>query len=188
MTNANLHDYARLPGDAYYTIEAGRLIAVLDGVVPVKGKVLEPAAGAGHMVDVLAKLPGVTNVIASDIAPMRADIEPRAIEDLRSDFSIGWLVSNLPFYRQDQLMARLLATYPQATHAYLVRSAFLPPAKRKRLIHTNPRLDRVIQIVRRPRWLEGTTGSPAVDYSWLVFAPEGREPAPPTLHFEQVLS
>ena len=42
-------DYARLERDRYDTIEAPLLLAALDDVVTLKGRILEPACGQGHM-------------------------------------------------------------------------------------------------------------------------------------------
>ena len=67
MSNAKLHDYDRIAGDSYVTIEADRLVPLLNQFFPVSGRVHEPAAGGGHLTRELAKLPYVSGVIETDI-------------------------------------------------------------------------------------------------------------------------
>ena len=177
MTNIALHQYDRTDRDAYYTLEADRLIPALHRHVGIAGKVHEPAAGQRHMAIELEKIPGVTGVVCSDIQAAPGVIQ-MPIEAIAGDLDVDWVVTNLPFRGQDDLMAHLLAIYPQARHAYLVRSAFIAPAKRGALIHNNPRFAGSIVISKRPRWIENSSGSPAVDYSWIVFDREGRAAAP----------
>ena len=100
------------------------------------------------------------------------------IEGITGDLGVDWVVTNLPFDQQDRLMGHLLNVYPQAKHAYLVRSAYLAPAKRDGLIHNNSRFAGEIKISKRPKWIENSKGSPAVDYSWILFDREGRTAAP----------
>ena len=177
MTNARLHSYARTERDAYFTIEAPRLIPLLHRHANIAGKVHEPAAGAGHICDELDKISGVTAVVRSDIQAAPGIIQ-MPIEDVTGDLDVDWVVTNLPFDQQDALMAHLLRVYPQAKHAYLVRSAYLAPAKRDGLIHGNARFAGEIKISKRPKWIENSKGSPAVDYSWILFDREGRTAAP----------
>ena len=180
MSNASLHSYARIEGERYLTIEADRLIPVLHRHANIAGKIHEPAAGAGHISAELEKIPGVTEVISTDIAPAwhAPSVWQLPIERVCGKFEPDWCITNLPFDQQDRLMAHLLRVYPGSRHAYLVRSAYLAPAKRDALIHNNPRFAGEIKISKRPRWIEGSEGSPAVDYSWILFGPEGHTAAP----------
>ena len=177
MTNANLHDYARTERDAYYTLCAPRLIPAAHRHVGFSGKVHEPAAGQRHMAVELEKIPSVTSVLCSDIQAAPS-VTQMPIEAIAGDLDVDWVVSNLPFADQDRLMAHLLRVYPQARHAYLVRANYLAPATRGGIIHNNPRFAGSIVISKRPRWVEGSKGSPAVDYSWIVYDREGRTAAP----------
>ena len=180
MTNIALHQYDRTDRDAYYTLEADRLIPALHRHVGIAGKVHEPAAGQRHMAIELEKLSSVTSVVCSDIQAAPGVIQ-RPIEAIAGDLDVDWVVTNLPFAGQDDLMAHLLAVYPQARHAYLVRAAYLAPAKRGELIHRNVRFAGSIVLSKRPRWFEKSekhNGSPAVDFCWLVYDREGRTAAP----------
>ena len=59
-------DYPRLERDRYDMIEAPLLLAALDDVVTLKGRILEPACGQGHMAAELRQRG--FEVVASDIA------------------------------------------------------------------------------------------------------------------------
>ena len=178
MSNTKLHDYDRIAGDSYVTIEADRLVPLLNQFFPVSGRVHEPAEGGGHLTRELAKLPDVSGVIETDIQT------GTPIEALDGSIKPDWVCSNLPFKGQDALIWHLLNIYPQAWHAYLVRWNYLPPKKRHSVIHANPRFAGTVVCSKRPRWVENSTGSPAVDYCWAVWSPIGAPVTTPTIHFE----
>ena len=177
MSNASLHSYDRIEGDRYFTIEADRLIPLLHRHTNITGKCHEPAAGHRHIAIELEKLSGVTSVVCSDIHGAPGVVQ-MPIEDVTGDIDVDWCITNLPFDKQDTLMAHLLDVYPRAKHAYLVRSAYLAPAMRGELIHANSRFAGEIKISKRPKWIEGSKGSPSVDYSFILFDREGRTAAP----------
>lgn len=186
MTNSKIHSYDRIDGEKYYTLEADRLIPLLNQFFPVSGVIHEPAAGAGHLSKEIAKIPGVTDVIETDAVPAwyAPSVWQCSIEALDGSIAPDWVVTNLPFKGQDELIAHLLDVYPDAHHAYLVRWGYLPPAKRSTIIHSNPRFAGVVVSAKRPRWIEGSAGSPAVDYCWAVWRPIGAPVTAPTIHFE----
>ena len=177
MTNAKITDYARIEGERYYTLEADRLIPVLHRHTNITGKVHEPAAGQRHMAVELENIPCVTSVFCSDIQAAPG-VTQMPIEAVAGDLDVDWVCTNLPFADQDRRMAHLLNVYPQAKHAYLVRSAYLAPKMRGEIIHNNPRFCGEIKISKRPKWVQGSKGSPAVDYSFILFDREGRTAAP----------
>ena len=41
--------FERIEGDGYLTIDAHWIVPALLGAMPIKGRVLEPAAGRGHI-------------------------------------------------------------------------------------------------------------------------------------------
>lgn len=178
MTNIKLHSYDRIDNDAYYTLDAPRLIPLLHQFYPITGRIHEPAAGAGHLTRELAKLEGVTEVIETDIQT------GTRIEDLDGSINPDWSVSNLPFEVHDELISHLLNIYPNAWHAYLVRWNFLPPKSRKPIMHSNPRFAGVVVSVKRPRWIANSKKSPAVEYCWAVWRPADAPQAAPTMFFE----
>lgn len=177
MSNVKLHSYDRADRDFYPTLEAPRAIDVLADTIHIGGNVLEPAAGDGRLSDAIAALSGVISVTSADIHPMRGDV---AHSDLfgPSCGAFDWVISNLPFGCMDDAIRHLLATYPHASHAYLVRWAYLLPAKRRWVIHQNDRFAGAVAFSKRLRWIEGSKGSPSVDYCWAVFHPIGVTAAP----------
>ena len=186
MTNTRLHSYERRDGERYYTLEADRLVPLLNRFFPVLGKVHECAAGAGHLSKEIARLPSVTDVIETDAMPAwyASSVWQCRIEDLDGSIAPDWCISSLPYTGQDALISHLLKVYPNAWHAYLVRWNFLPPKKRNAIIHSNPRFAGVVVSAKRPRWIEGSAGSPAVDYCFAVWRPIGAPVTAPTIHFE----
>lgn len=178
MTNTKLHSYDRIDNDAYYTLDAPRLVPLLAQYHEITGKVHEPAAGAGHLTRELAKLEGVTEVIETDIET------GTRIEELDGSINPDWVISNLPYKNQDSLIEHLLNIYPSAHHAYLVRWNYLVSKNRDDIIHSNPRFAGVVVSAKRPRWIEGSTGSPAVNYCWAIWRPIDAPQAAPTMFFE----
>ena len=183
MTNIALHNYPRIDADKYFTIEAPRLVGILDHHVGISGRVHEPAAGANHIADVVSDLPAVKSCYSSDLIPSSKFCDEFDIYDLQGDPSIDWVISNLPFEGQPELIEHLLNIYPNSKHAYLVKSAFIQPKGRREIIHCNPRFAGAIMISKRPKWFLGGGKSPAVDFSWILFDREGRT-APPKIGFE----
>ena len=173
MTNIALHNYPRIDADKYFTIEAPRLVGILDRHVGISGRVHEPAAGANHIADVVNDLPAVTGCYSSDLIPSTEFCDEVDIYDLQGDPSIDWVVTNLPYEGQPELMQHLLDIYPASKHAYLVKASFLQPKGRRDLIHCNPRFAGAIMISKRPKWFLGGGKSPAVDYAWILFGHEG---------------
>ena len=41
--------FERIEGDGYFTLDSEWIVPTLLGAVPIKGRVLEPAAGRGHI-------------------------------------------------------------------------------------------------------------------------------------------
>ena len=184
MTNANLHNYDRREGDFYPTLEAHRVISVLDQFWPISGLVLEPAAGDGALVAELDALDDVTRVLASDIHPAGPGIAGCDLFDLQADSEIDHVITNLPFRGMDMMILHLLDLYPHAAHAYLVRAGYLFPKVRGEVIHSNPRFAGVIGFTKRLKWFEHGTGSPAVDYVWLCYGPKNAAPSRAFIKFE----
>jgi hypothetical protein len=96
---------------AYFTIDAPWVIPALLSKVKIVGPVLEPAAGAGHLVRELRRGYGL-EVIASDLHAYEEPLIPDiVICDLRSLALNGfqWVITNLPYQEQDKLAAHLVA-------------------------------------------------------------------------------
>ena len=192
MTNIKLHKYERKENDKYLTIEADRLVPVLLNNFDIGGRTLEPTGGRGHMIDAL-RANGVDDIVAFDIDPGRDDIKQCAIEDLAPDATVDSVITNLPFKNQDEHIMKLLETFPQARHAYLVKADFPYAQERFLTIYNNPRFAGLVLIVVRPRWFENEViapgekkKSPAVNYCWILYREEGSLETGRVLGFEDV--
>ncbi len=192
MTNIKLHNYERKENDKYLTIEADRLVPVLLNNFDIGGRTLEPTGGRGHMIDAL-RANGVDDIAAFDIDPGRDDIKQCAIEDLTPDATVDSVITNLPFKNQDEHIMKLLETFPQARHAYLVKADFHHAMERCETIHNNPRFAGYVHVVIRPRWFENEViapgekkKSPAVNYNWLLYREENAAETGKIIAFEDI--
>jgi hypothetical protein len=103
--------FARFRNDEYFTIDAPWIIPALCRNLLVKGPVLEPCAGRGHMVQELRAL-GFT-VRAADLYahenPLISDIETGVdVFNLSSLRDYGSVITNLPYRDQDAILEHLL--------------------------------------------------------------------------------
>lgn len=182
--------FERLDRDGYHTIEADWILSALLKNAPVAGRVLEPAAGRGHLVVELRK--HGLEVTARDLHahpdPLIDDIEvPCDLDGLASLEGFDWLVTNLPFTDLDRRIARLLELCVRdgVGLAVLARLEWLPPAKRAALVHQHRHLTSIVMLTRRPRWIEGPGLSPRHNFCWIVWSARPRPAsAHPSVFFE----
>ena len=142
--------------------------------------VWEPAAGDGAIRDVLEKRG--FKVRAYDINPRAERIEQ---EDFLTRIVPAWytmiLITNPPykdakaFIRQAMIMAehrpsghRKRRDWPHFV-AMLLRNEFDSAASRKEFFMDHPYFDTKIILTKRPRWIEGSTGSPRHNYAWFIW-------------------
>jgi hypothetical protein len=102
-----------------FAIEASALIEALDSVVGLDGRVLEPAAGKGHMAAAL-RTRGLT-VVASDLNvyenPLIPDIARKDLREIDTLKGFAWTITNLPYSPHryhDELAAHLPRFTPRA--------------------------------------------------------------------------
>ena len=103
--------FGRLENDNYFTLDAPWIVPALLSRVQIKGPILEPAAGRGHLVVELRQRG--FRVVAIDNHPYENPlIDDITIADMRSIASLRnftWVISNLPYQDQDELAAHLVA-------------------------------------------------------------------------------
>jgi hypothetical protein len=168
--------WRREVNDAYFTIEANWLIPALLRKVKIVGPVLEPAAGAGHLVRELRRGFGL-EVIASDLHAYEGALVPDiGIRDLWAIASLKefrFVITNLPYDHQDGLAAHLVALGARdgCSIALLVRSEWFVAGKRRALVHEHPNFSGAVHLTSRPRWTPKKPGdkSPRHNFSWLVW-------------------
>jgi hypothetical protein len=172
--------FDRLSNDNYFTIDAPWIIPALLSRIPIEGPILEPAAGAGHMVVELRR--HGLEVVASDLHayqdPLVSDIAIRNLRSIDSLRGFKWLVTNLPYREQDALAAHLvkLGALDRCGVALLSRSEWIVARARRKLVHENTNFAGVVQLTARPRWSKVIIASPRHNFSWAVWSADPRPP------------
>lgn len=161
----------RREDDTYDTIEAPRLVpALLASGARVPDRLWEPHAGAGLLVEALRG--AGRYVYASDIEPRADDIH---VQDFLAapempNGATG-IVMNPPYRGIDAHIRHALdLTEPVGgAVAVLARSELSHAASRVPLFRDCRAFDRRVELTWRPRWVEGTTGSPRHNFSWFCW-------------------
>jgi hypothetical protein len=102
--------FERIENDGYLTIDAHWVIPALLRSVPIEGRVLEPAAGRGHLSLELrrAGLDVVSFDLHSYANPLVHDIGTGDIRRLTTLEGFAWVVTNLPYRDLDELAEHLI--------------------------------------------------------------------------------
>jgi hypothetical protein len=172
--------FERIEGDGYLTIDAHWIVPTLLRSVSIRGRVLEPAAGRGH-ISLELKRAGLL-VESSDIRayadPLVPDIAIGDIRKLESLAGFSWVVTNLPYGDLEELTEILvkLGTRDRCGVALLVRAEWPIAKARRNLIHHHPWFAGVVQLTSRPRWMpkEQETASPRHNFCWCVWGAQPR--------------
>jgi hypothetical protein len=176
--------FARIEGDGYLTLDAPWIVPALLRSVPIAGRVLEPAAGRGHLSRELKR--ASLEVTSFDIRlyadPLVDDIAIGDIRSLKSLAGIDWVVTNLPYGDLEELAEILvkLGVRDQCNVALLVRTEWLVPKARRNLIHLHPWFAGVVMLTARPRWVppELDRASPRHNFAWAIWGAELRKGDP----------
>jgi hypothetical protein len=102
--------YGRIEGDGYLTIDAHWVVPALLRSVPIEGRVLEPAAGRGHLSREL-RCAGldVTSFDCRRYADaLVPDIGIGDIRALRTLDGFDWVITNLPYEALEELATHLI--------------------------------------------------------------------------------
>jgi hypothetical protein len=152
--------FERIEGDGYFTLDSGWIVPALLGAVPIKGRVLEPAAGRGH-ISLELKRAGLI-VESFDIRayenPLVPDIGLGDIRKCESLAGFSWVVTNLPYGDLEELAGILLklGTRDCCNVALLARAEWPIAKARRSLIHSHPWIHGIVQLTSPPRWVERT--------------------------------
>jgi hypothetical protein len=173
--------FERIEGDGYFTLDSEWIVPALLGAVPIKGRVLEPAAGRGH-ISLELKRAGLI-VESFDIRayenPLVPDIRQGDIRSLENLAGFSWAVTNLPYGDLEELAEILvrLGTRDRCGVALLVRAEWPIAKARRNLIHSHPWFHGIVQLTSRPRWVERTkdSGSPRHNFCWCVWGAQPRQ-------------
>ena len=118
--------FERIENDGYLTIDAHWIIPALLRSVPIEGRVLEPAAGRGHLSLELRR--AGLDVASFDLHryadPLVHDIGIGDIRELTTLEGFAWVVTNFPYRDLEELAAHLigLGVRDRCGVALLVRS------------------------------------------------------------------
>jgi hypothetical protein len=167
--------FERLSNDNYFTLDAPWIVPALLAKVTVRGPVLEPAAGVGHLVRELRGGHGL-EVIASDLhvyeRPLVPDIGVRDIRAIDSLVGFNFVITNLPYQDQDELGSLLVALGARdgCGVALLTRAEWIVARTRRNLVHKHPNFAGVVHLTSRPRWSEVKIASPRHNFIWAVWS------------------
>jgi hypothetical protein len=166
-----------IEGDGYLTLDAPWLVpALLRSIPEISGRILEPAAGRGHISLELrrAGFDVVSRDIRSYLVPLVDGIGVGDIRELESLAGFDWVVTNLPYRDLTELTAHLtrLGARDRCCVALLVRAEWLFPKARRHLLHEHPHFAGAVMLTARPRWFErGDGGSgPRHNFAWVVWS------------------
>ena len=97
--------FARCENDGYLTLDAPWVVPALLRSVPIAGRMLEPAAGRGHLSRELqcVGLETVSSDIRAYDKPLVPDIGVNDIRTLTSLRGFAWVVTNLPYRELEEL-------------------------------------------------------------------------------------
>jgi hypothetical protein len=168
--------FERIENDGYLTIDAHWLIPALLRSVPIEGRVLEPAAGRGHLSLELRRA-GI-DVTSFDLHryanPLVHDIGVGDIRGLTTLEGFAWVITNLPYGELKELATHLigLGVRDRCGVALLVRAEWLFPKARRHLVHEHPHFAGAVMLTARPRWFErgDDDAGPRHNFVWAVWS------------------
>jgi hypothetical protein len=134
--------HERIEYDGYLTDAPWIVPALLDRVPTITGRILERAAGRGHLSLELRR--AGLDVASFDLHryadPLVHDIETGDIRRLTTLEGFAWVVTNLPYTDLEELATHLigLGVRDRCSVALLVRTEWIVPKARRRLVHEHP--------------------------------------------------
>ncbi|MCG7348887.1 class I SAM-dependent methyltransferase [Sphingomonas sp. ACRSK] len=183
--------YERREGDFYPTPPEN--VDCLAHFVDLSGRVIwEPACGEGHISKRLLQLTGTDAVTGAQV--YSTDLHHRGygrggIDFLRATVTprrVNTIITNPPFDDLAEAFIRralaLMEPVDGLVAMFLRNEYDCASTKRDDLFEGHPAYATKIVVTKRPRWIEGSKGSPRHNYSWFVwdFADRG---APATIRY-----
>jgi hypothetical protein len=167
--------FERIEGDGYFTLDAPWIVPALLRSVPIEGRVLEPAAGRGHLSLELRR--AGLEVASFDrrhyADPLVPDIERGDIRRLTMLEGFAWVLTNLPYGDLEELATHLisLGARDRCAVALLLRAEWIVPKARRKLVHEHPHFAGAVMLTARPRWVERAqdSASPRHNFAWGVW-------------------
>jgi hypothetical protein len=163
--------FERIEGDGYFTLDSDWIVPALLGAMPIKGRVLEPAAGRGHLSLELRR--AGLEVASFDhrhyADPLVPDIEQGDIRRLTMLEGFAWVVTNLPYGDLEELATHLisLGARDRCAVALLLRAEWIVPKAR-------PQVGARASALRRRGDADGKAALGGEDAGLKVAAPQLR--------------
>lgn len=178
--------YARMDGDRYYT-PAWVVDALLDAE-QFEGRICDPAAGAGHIVD--ACLARGLDAYGVDIAPDAPHVMG-PVDFLQTDGNLASIITNPPYGPGGRLAvdfirhALALTEARRGKVAMLLRVDFDSAVTRRAVFGDHPAFAGKYILTRRIRWanLEQKASGPTENHAWLIWDWRKRPGAAPLLGY-----
>jgi hypothetical protein len=176
--------FERIEYDGYFSIDAPWIVPALLRSVPIAGRILEPAAGRGHLSRELKRAGHeVTSFDVKAYAnPLVDDIATSDIRTLESLAGFNWTITNLPYRDLEELAEILikLGIRDGCNVALLVRTEWIIPKARRNLIHHHPWFAGAVMLTARPRWVprEQERASPRHNFAWAIWGAAPRKGDP----------
>lgn len=159
------HDFYATP--AWCTEALVRLHYFGDGVI------WEPACGTDAIADVLRD--NDKGVLSTDLIDRGCGVSDMDFLEQGEMFETSkHIVTNPPFGKEAEKFLRHALWLTRNNGGYvcfLLRNEF-DCGKGRRDLFGSKRFHGKIVLTKRPRWIEGTTGSPRHNYAWFIFGPE----------------
>mgnify|MGYP000400944281 CR=1 FL=1 len=139
-------------------------------------KVWEPACGEGHLSKPMIELG--CDVLSTDL--YHRDYGAGSIDFLKVmslPEGINAIITNPPFVEEAELFLRKAAEFMKPVDGFValfLRNEYDCATKRNELFGDNEYYAGKIVVQKRPRWIEGSKGSPRHNYAWYIwdFSPE----------------
>lgn len=171
MTQA-ASSYARIEGDKYFT--PAWVTEALLSVEHFDGRVCDPAAGAGHIVD--ACIAGGLDAYGFDLSPDAPHIMG-PVDFLKTDGHLASIITNPPYGLQSRLAVQfiehaLACTRPRLGKvAMLLKVGFDSAKGRRHLFADHPAFAVEYRLTERIRWanLEQSSAGPTENHSWFLW-------------------
>jgi hypothetical protein len=159
--------YERKPLDQYET-PAWVTLALIPYLPMFTGKVWEPACGSGKMVAALRE--AGFDAVGSDIT--------QGVDFLQHSPQTGVsaIITNPPYALARKFIERALRIDGNRIVAMLLRADFDHAASRAHLFGDCPMFAKKVELTKRIRWFEESSGSPSFNHCWMIWDRQHRGP------------
>jgi hypothetical protein len=163
--------YERVAADAYFTPPEN--VDCLASKVRLPGRIWEPACGAGNITQRLVELGH--EVVSSDLHTYGFEEQIGQFDFLAQEKppvpGISAIVTNPPYGEMVEKFIRhsLKLMKPSCGMVAMFLRNEYDCGKGRMDLFEHPAFHMKIVVTKRPRWVEGSTGSPRHNYAWFIW-------------------